>query len=161
MIAIPILIVIRIYIEQTKLLQNGARNTEYGLEERLHRGYIDLNTDNETKLEEVFIVNNDNKDEIENYKAKNTLLKREKIYMKQVTTAVKAKTCIQTAQDVDNNRDASSSTLGVVSTSSPASVSFTPRAISPGSSNPGPVSMAPLFLLPLSPPLIFSFLVFF
>lgn len=78
MIPTPVLLVIRIYIELTDLLEDNASNVKYNLKENLHRGYISLDWGDSTKIREVMASDNDDKDEVENFREKNRQLKRKK-----------------------------------------------------------------------------------
>lgn len=70
MIAIPILLVIRMYIGSTKLLENGAPDVQYDLEGRLHGGHGGLNWGDSAKIKISMAAINNNNNEIKDSHAK-------------------------------------------------------------------------------------------
>lgn len=70
MIATSILLAIRMHIGPTRFLENDVFNAKYDSKERLRRECIDLNWDDNAKLEKDLAVDDDDKEEIEDLKAK-------------------------------------------------------------------------------------------
>lgn len=64
MIVISILSIIHIYFRPTRFLENGTLNVEYNLERRLHEGYIGLDQGDNSEIEEIMAMEEDNKNEV-------------------------------------------------------------------------------------------------
>lgn len=129
------------HIGRTRLIKDGASNTKYDSKERLYRKYTCLNWSDSTKLEEALATDNNNKDEVEDLRAKSRWLKKEKLHQKQVVAAAKVKTCQQVAQNVANNQDACFSSLGAAFARLLAPSFSTCRATSNSPSNSGFVTL--------------------
>lgn len=82
MIAIPIFLVIYMYIRPTKLLKDGFSNTKYNSEKRFCRRYTDYKWGKSAEFEKTIVADNDNKDEVKDFKKKNKQLRREKLHQK-------------------------------------------------------------------------------
>lgn len=63
MIATPIFLVISIYLELTRLLEEGAPNAQDDLEERLDGEYAGLDWGDNAKIQEAMVVIEDDKKE--------------------------------------------------------------------------------------------------
>ena len=66
------------YISLTNLSDNRASNADFDTNGRLYQGSNDLDWDNRAKIEEVIIVDKDNKDKEKDPWKKNRQLKRQK-----------------------------------------------------------------------------------
>lgn len=71
MIATPIFLVICMHIKLTRLLEDSIPNAEYDLKGRFHGGYTNLDWGISVILGETLATNNENKNEVENSRAKN------------------------------------------------------------------------------------------
>ncbi len=77
MITAPILLVFHMHIGATRLIEDGAPNTEFDAEERLYPGSIGLDWDERGEIEKTIAIDKDNKNEEDPWE-KNRQLKREK-----------------------------------------------------------------------------------
>lgn len=74
-------------------MENVTSNSKYDLIRRLRRRYTGLNWDDNAKLEKTLAVDNDDKDEVEDPKAKSRQLRREKLRQKQAVAVANVITC--------------------------------------------------------------------
>ncbi len=98
MITASIFLVLCMYIEPTRFLEDGAPNAEFDIDRRLRTGSTGLDWDDIAVAEAITMVE-DNEDEEKDPREKNRWLKREKQRQKQAakakTRVAKAKTCQQ------------------------------------------------------------------
>ena len=101
-ITVPILMVLRMHIGLTRLLENDASNAKFDIYGRLYPGSTGFDWDNSTKIKDAIGADKDDKDEEKNSQERNKQLKRQKQYQKRAT---KVKTCSKTCQQADQDAD--------------------------------------------------------